>query len=144
MSNDLLYFDLNTGGRIPSVGLGTWQSPLGEVYNAVITAVKAGYRHIDCAYNYDNEEEVGQALKKLFEDGVLKREDMFITSKLWSSDHAPEDVPVALDAALQDLQLDSIDLYLIHWPMRTKKLTRGFKPKNMDPLDIPGTWSEAI
>uniref|UniRef100_A0A0D9YHA3 NADP-dependent oxidoreductase domain-containing protein n=1 Tax=Oryza glumipatula TaxID=40148 RepID=A0A0D9YHA3_9ORYZ len=102
------HFVLNTGAKIPSVGLGTWQSDPGVVGNAVYAAVKAGYRHIDCASAYNNEKEVGLALKKLFEEGVVKREDLFITSKLWCDHHAPEDVPEALDATLNDLQLEFI------------------------------------
>ncbi|XP_047096124.1 aldo-keto reductase family 4 member C10-like [Lolium rigidum] len=132
-------FVLNTGARIPSIGLGTMQIEPGAVDGAIYAAVKAGYRHIDCAPVYCNEKQVGLALKKLFEDGVVKREDLFITSKLWSGDHAPEDVPQAFATTLKDLQIDYIDLFLIHGPIRIKKGTT-VSPENFLPPDIPVTW----
>ncbi|CAI9297563.1 unnamed protein product [Lactuca saligna] len=140
MATEIRSFDLINKTQIPSLGLGTWQSEPGLVGQAVTAAVKAGYRHIDCAQIYGNEKEIGLALKKLFEDGVVAREDLWITSKLWCNNHAPEDVPIALEKTLNDLQIEHLDLYLIHWPVRTKKGTAGFKPENLLKTDIPATW----
>lgn len=108
-------FKLNTGAEIPAVGLGTWQSAPGEVEKAVSHAIAVGYRHIDTAFCYQNEHEVGQGIKEALASGKVKREDLFVTTKLWCSYHTR--VEEALDASLKNLGLDYIDLYLMHWPV---------------------------
>ncbi|KAK1965970.1 Aldo/keto reductase [Colletotrichum sublineola] len=100
-------FKLLSGYEIPAVSLGTWPS---EVKNAVEHALKSGYHHIDAAAIYDNKKEVGEGVKAAG-----------ITSKLWNTHHKAKDVEIALDIALKDLQTDSVDLYLIHWPVSFKK-----------------------
>ncbi|GAA5799006.1 hypothetical protein HPULCUR_004415 [Helicostylum pulchrum] len=95
---------------MPAVGLGSWQSKPNEVYDAVLIAIKAGYRHIDTAYVYRNEKEVGLAIKNC---GV-PREELFITTKLWNTSHRPDLVKSAMNASLENLQLDYVDLYLMH------------------------------
>jgi glycerol 2-dehydrogenase (NADP+) len=92
---------------------GTWQSAPGEVKTAVSFALKNGYKHVDCAYCYGNEDEVGEGLKEAFAGGV-KREDIFITTKLWCTYHSR--VEDNLDISLKSLGLEYVDLYLMHWP----------------------------
>lgn len=110
-------FSFDNGDEMPKIGLGTWKSAPGKVYEAVQTALKAGYRHVDCAPIYGNEAEVGQALEESFEAGVADRDEVWITSKLWNDAHAPEDVRPALEETLEALHLETLDLYLIHWPV---------------------------
>jgi len=111
------YAALNNGSKMPRLGLGTWKAPAEKTKEAILTAVKAGYRMIDCANDYDNEHVIGEALKELFAEGVVKREDLFIQAKLWNSNHRPEHVRPDLVKTLEDLQLDYIDSFVIHWPM---------------------------
>ncbi|KAI0264120.1 Aldo keto reductase [Gloeopeniophorella convolvens] len=107
---------LNNGTTIPQIGLGTWLSKPHEVENAVVWAVEAGYRHLDCAYVYENQDEVGAALKKVV-PSIVKREELFITSKLWNDAHQPAEVEKQLDITLAQLGTPYLDLYLIHWPV---------------------------
>ncbi|KAF9235671.1 NADP-dependent oxidoreductase domain-containing protein [Melanogaster broomeanus] len=111
------HYTLPSGDKIPSVALGVWQAEKGEVGNAVKTALKSGYRHIDGAWIYRNEAEVGQALK----ESAVPREQLWLTSKLWNNFHAPEDIEPVLDQSLSMLGTDYLDLYLIHWPVAFKK-----------------------
>ncbi|KAG7088909.1 hypothetical protein E1B28_012854 [Marasmius oreades] len=111
------YYTLRSGDKIPSVALGVWKAGKNEVGRAVKAALCSGYRHIDGAWAYRNEEEVGQALK---ESGV-PREEVWLTSKLWNTFHAPEDIEPTLDESLRKLGTNYLDLYLIHWPVATKK-----------------------
>jgi len=112
------FIQLNTGAKMPMLGLGTFLASPGEVGAAVVEALKAGYKHIDCAAAYTNEQEVGQAFASVFNDpsSGIKREDIFITSKLPTAKATPEDVESLLKQTLADLQLEYLDLYLIHAP----------------------------
>lgn len=107
------HFTLNTGAKIPAVGFGTWQAPPGQVEIAVENALACGYRHIDCAAIYQNEAEVGLGIR----NSGVPRYEIFITGKLWNTQHAPEDVEAALDKTLKDLGTSYLDLFLMHWPV---------------------------
>jgi len=114
-------FPLNNGSdEIPALGFGTSLSDNTKTRNAVKAAVEVGFRHLDAAERYRNEAEVGAALKELFADGTVRREDLFVTTKLWNNNHRPERVKPALQASLERLGLDAADLYLVHTPFAFK------------------------
>ena len=126
-------FVLNNGsGEMPALGFGTSLSDNTKTRNAVKTAVEVGFRHLDAAERYRNEAAVGVALKELFSAGTVRREDMFVTTKLWNNNHRPDRVKPALRASLNRLGLEAVDLYLVHTPF-------AFQPgDDQDPRDIHG------
>lgn len=128
------------------IGLGTWKLASSDVEPSLRFAIEeAGYRHVDCASIYKNEKEVGHALKKIFDFGKNRREEIFVTSKLWNNMHAAEDVEEACRQTLSDLKLDYLDLYLVHWGVATPKES-GDEPLDqnavlaMAPVSVRETW----
>lgn len=138
------------GDQLPLLGLGTWKSDPGQVYAAVREAIRIGYRHIDCAAAYANEAEVGQALSDAVKAGEVTRRELWITSKLWCNAHGREHVAPALEKTLTDLQLDYLDLYLIHWPIPLKpgvsfpSSAADFMPLAQAPLHATWSGMEAV
>lgn len=112
-------YTLNNGIKIPVLGLGVFQSPRGETtQQAVTAALKNGYRHIDTAKIYANEQDVGTAIR----NSGIPREDVFVTTKLWNSDQGYDSTLRAIDQSLQKLQMEYVDLYLMHWPVKEHRL----------------------
>ena len=123
---------IHGSGEMPAVGFGTLFRDLSVTTQAVKAALEAGFRHFDCAERYRNEEMVGVALQEVIEAGKVRREDVFITTKLWNTNHRPERVEPAFEASCRRLQVDYIDCYLIHTPF-------AFKPgDDQDPRDEHG------
>ncbi|PWY81870.1 aldo/keto reductase family protein [Aspergillus heteromorphus CBS 117.55] len=119
------YFKLNTGAQIPAIGFGTWQDAEAQEH-AVVDAIKAGYRHIDTARVYGTEKAVGKAIKT----AGVPRDQLFVTTKLWNNKHHPDDVVQAVQDSLDDLDLEYIDLFLIHWPVAWKRGDELFPKEN--------------
>ncbi|WP_414663347.1 aldo/keto reductase [Horticoccus sp. 23ND18S-11] len=105
------------GGRFPLVGLGTWKLPKPQAPALVQAAIRAGYRHLDCACDYGNEPEVGAGIAAALRDGACRRDELWVTSKLWNTYHEPKHVRAACERSLRDLKLDVLDLYLVHFPI---------------------------
>jgi D-xylose reductase len=111
---------LASGDLLPAVGLGLWKIPRDIASRTTQAAVEIGYRHLDCACDYGNEAEVGGGIQEVLRSGMCRREDLWITSKLWNTYHAHEHVRIAAERSLRDLQLEYLDLYLIHFPLALK------------------------
>jgi D-xylose reductase len=108
---------LRSGDAMPAVGLGLWKINPAQAPSAVVDAVDIGYRHFDSASDYGNEPAVGEGLQQALKSSACRREELWITSKLWNTNHAPQHVRPALERSLRDLRLDYLDLYLIHFPI---------------------------
>jgi D-xylose reductase len=146
---------INVAGQaMPSVGLGLWKIDRSETASVVQQAIDAGYRHLDCAADYANEAETGEGIRAALNTGACTREELWVTSKLWNTYHRPEHVEAACRKSLHDLQLDYLDLYLIHFPISLKYVdfdTRyppewlhdpaADKPvMEIDPVPLAETW----
>ncbi|KAH9331653.1 hypothetical protein KI387_003761, partial [Taxus chinensis] len=137
--------ELNTGAKIPLLGLGTGavNQIEDEIKAAVAAALQVGYRHFDTSKVYGSERALGEALNAAFQSGIVKREDVFVTTKLWNTDH--DDPVSSIKNSLKNLQLEYLDLFLIHWPVKFIKeasFANFVAPKEDEflPLDLKSTW----
>ncbi|KAF1947798.1 Aldo/keto reductase [Clathrospora elynae] len=124
-------YTLSNGVTIPAVGFGTFanEGATGETYAAVTVALKTGYRHLDCAWFYQNEGEVGDAVRDfLAQNPSVTRKDLFICTKVWNHLHSPDEVAWSLDQSLSKLRMDYIDAFLVHWPIAAEK-NDAYMPK---------------
>lgn len=151
-------FSLRNGAQLPAIGLGFWKVPPQDCPQLVTDAVRAGYRHFDCACDYGNEAEVGIGIQRAITSGLVRREDLWITSKLWNTYHRPEHVEAACKKSLVDLRLDQLDLYLVHFPIAQRFVPfeeryppgwffdpNAAQPKmEFDPVPQAATWQAMI
>lgn len=149
MNSSFTAVKLNNGKTMPSIGLGTWQSPKEEVKAAVRAALDAGYRHIDTAYNYKNEDAIGEVLQEYIKSGKVKREELFIVTKLPMIHMEPKLVKRSIEMSLKKLQLSYLDLYLVHFPVplvyegddeKVFPVTEAGGWKAAEKTDLIGTW----
>ncbi|XP_054152443.1 1,5-anhydro-D-fructose reductase-like [Oppia nitens] len=137
---------LSNGQKMPIVGLGTYQATGDVIYESVLNALDVGFRHIDTAYLYDNEKDIGRALKKVFSEGKLKREDVFVVTKLWHTFHSRPLVMEGMKKSLNNLGLDYVDLFLVHFPFGLKEGTNMTTPVDdkgnvlFSDVDYVETW----
>lgn len=145
---------LADGGQFPSVGLGFWKMPKPDAPRLVREALTAGYRHLDCACDYGNEAQVSEGLAAALRDKLVRREDLWVTSKLWNTYHEPKYVRAACERSLRDLKLDYVDLYLVHFPIALAYVPFDVRyppewfydpkaaPPAMKPINVPyaDTW----
>ncbi|MCB9783436.1 MAG: aldo/keto reductase [Candidatus Omnitrophica bacterium] len=145
---------MTSGRQLPTVGLGLWKIGRQSAADVVEQAIEIGYRHLDSACDYGNEAEVGEGIKRSLDSGAVKREDLWVTSKLWNTYHRAEHVRPALERTLSDLKLDYLDLYLIHFPIAQKfvPFEKRYPPDwffdpeaanpriELDPVPVQETW----
>lgn len=136
----------SNGDTVYSIGLGTWKAGGKELKKAVKDALYSGYKHIDTATNYENEEIIGEAMAEVFAEGKIFREDVFVTSKLWNDAHGEGQVIPALQNSLKRLKLDYLDLYLIHWPVAFRHGVTFPKSPNdylsLEEVPLIDTWKQ--
>ncbi|MES2516762.1 MAG: aldo/keto reductase [Bacteroidota bacterium] len=142
------YLTFKNNDKMPALGLGTWKSAKGEVYEVVRKAIEIGYRHFDCAFFYGNEAEIGQAIADAIKNGEVTREELWITSKLWNNRHRKDEIQAAFDITLKDLGLDYLDLYLIHWPVVLQYdisyAQKGSDLVSLSEIPLAETWQGLI
>ncbi len=142
------YLEFSNNDKMPILGLGTWKSAKGEVYQVIRKAIEIGYRHFDCAFIYGNENEIGQAISDAIKNNELARNDLWITSKLWNNRHKKDVIQSSIEISLTNLNLDYLDLYLIHWPVALKYEVNypqnGSEMVSLNEIPLSETWQEMI
>ncbi len=142
------YLQFSNKGKMPALGLGTWKSAKGEIYQTVRKAIEIGYRHFDCAFVYGNENEIGQAISDAMGNNEVIRNELWITSKLWNNRHIKADIQPAIEVTLDSLKLEYLDLYLIHWPVALINAVNypqnGSEMVDLKHIPLTETWEGMI